>query len=279
LITATQYGSVINASPSPLNGTSAQIVSAFITGIVSNDATHFRVAASNSHGTVYGADQVFRTPLLAEGFEHGAKMPPDWTWHRINNAVDWKFQNGGYKGYPPAAHSGNYNAFFYEEAYNSSISRLITPMIDFGAGGQSAELTFWHAMTDWLGDQYLLKVYYKTSAAGVWNLLAEYDSSVAEWTLRTLTLPDTGPTYQIAFEGVANWGYGVCIDDVQITVSIAGDVNGDGLADLIDAVLALQIVSGAEPSQTVYRSADVTGDGKIGLEEAIYVMQVVAGLR
>ncbi len=58
-----------------------------------------------------------------------------------------------------------------------------------------------------------------------------------------------------------------------------GDINGDNQINLTDVMLALQIVSGAEASQTVYLSADVNVDEKIGLEEAIYIMQVLAGLR
>ena len=48
---------------------------------------------------------------------------------------------------------------------------------------------------------------------------------------------------------------------------------------LADAVLALQVVAGLEPSAPVYLDADVNGDGKIGLDEAIYILQDVAGLR
>jgi hypothetical protein len=58
-----------------------------------------------------------------------------------------------------------------------------------------------------------------------------------------------------------------------------GDVNGDGSVDLADAVLALQITVGLEPSGDVRLDADVNGDGEIGLEEVVYVIQSIAGLR
>lgn len=60
---------------------------------------------------------------------------------------------------------------------------------------------------------------------------------------------------------------------------LKGDVNGDGNVDLVDAILALQVMAGIEPSATVYKEADVNGDGKIGIEEVIYVFQKVSGLR
>jgi hypothetical protein len=39
----------------------------------------------------------------------------------------------------------------------------------------------------------------------------------------TLTLPNVSSTYYIAFEGVANYGYGVCIDDVMVTGTLPGN--------------------------------------------------------
>jgi hypothetical protein len=62
-----------------------------------------------------------------------------------------------------------------------------------------------------------------------------------------------------------------------------GDINGDSSVDLEDAILALQVVAGMNPSgiRASYPAcgADVNGDGKIGLPEAIYILQKVAGLR
>ena len=57
-----------------------------------------------------------------------------------------------------------------------------------------------------------------------------------------------------------------------------GDLNGDTMVNLTDAILALQIVAGI-PIQTVLKTAAVNGDGKIGLEEVIFILQKVAGVR
>jgi hypothetical protein len=57
-----------------------------------------------------------------------------------------------------------------------------------------------------------------------------------------------------------------------------GDLNGNGPADLADAILALKIVGDMAPAAGDVK-ADVNGDGKIGLQEAIYILQDVAGLR
>jgi len=55
-----------------------------------------------------------------------------------------------------------------------------------------------------------------------------------------------------------------------------GDVDGNGLIYLSDAILAMQILTGSG-SGTV--TADVNNNHQIGLEEIIYITQVVAGLR
>ncbi len=56
-----------------------------------------------------------------------------------------------------------------------------------------------------------------------------------------------------------------------------GDINGNDNIDLADAILAMQVLAGSNPSSTVYKNADVNGDGKIGLAEVIYILQEVSG--
>ena len=57
-----------------------------------------------------------------------------------------------------------------------------------------------------------------------------------------------------------------------------GDVNGDGIIDLADLVLSLQLLAGMSASD-VHRGADVNVDGQIGLAEAIFILGKAAGLR
>jgi len=58
---------------------------------------------------------------------------------------------------------------------------------------------------------------------------------------------------------------------------VRGDVNLDGKADLADAILCLQVLSGLAPDN-INPAADVDGDGKIGMAEAIYAIQKSGGL-
>jgi hypothetical protein len=70
------------------------------------------------------------------------------------------------------------------------------------------------------------------------------------------------------------------IATVTIVVGgLPGDVNGDTKIDLVDAMLALKILAGITPTDTISLSADVNGDNKIGLEELAYILQKAAGLR
>ena len=62
------------------------------------------------------------------------------------------------------------------------------------------------------------------------------------------------------------------------SVLMKGDVNGDGVIDLADLVLSLQLVTGMTASD-VHRGADVNRDGQIGLAEAMYILGKAAGLR
>jgi hypothetical protein len=52
----------------------------------------------------------------------------------------------------------------------------------------------------------------------------------------------------------------------------------DGIIDLTDAIIALQVMSGISTlNQPQISYADVNQDGRIGLPEAIYALQEVAG--
>lgn len=57
---------------------------------------------------------------------------------------------------------------------------------------------------------------------------------------------------------------------------ITGDINNDGTVDLKDTMISLQILTGVNPSQIIYKNADVNADNKIGLHEAIYTIRKAA---
>jgi len=152
--------------------------------------------------------------LFDEGFESG-DLPPDWSQEYVNGTIDWAYTNGGHSGHPSTAHTGDFNALFYGGSYTPYATMLITPELDLG-GKTDYVLSFWHAQVQWAGDQDILNVYYKTSAAGTWTLLQSYSTEVSTWTERIINLPNPSGTYYIAFEGVSGYGWGVCVDDVMV---------------------------------------------------------------
>ena len=64
-----------------------------------------------------------------------------------------------------------------------------------------------------------------------------------------------------------------------LNLNTPGDIDGNTLVQLKDAILALQVNSGIDPVSKIYRQVDVDGDQKIGLAEAIYALQCIARLR
>jgi len=72
-------------------------------------------------------------------------------------------------------------------------------------------------------------------------------------------------------------GTGVLLTTIRPPVS--GDVNGDGLVNLADAIVVLKVMAQMGQGEVIHITGDVDGDGKIGLAEASYAFQKAAGLR
>ena len=154
--------------------------------------------------------------ILDEGFE-GGSLPAGWSQDFITGTIDWIYENGGQSGNPAAAHTGSFNAKLYNtSSTEADITKLITPEINLGTANDGV-LTFWHAQTLWLSDQDELHIYYKNSLGGTWTLIESFIADTPTWTERTIFLPNPSTTYYVAFEGIAQYGYGVCVDDVLIT--------------------------------------------------------------
>jgi len=73
-------------------------------------------------------------------------------------------------------------------------------------------------------------------------------------------------------------GIGVGVKRGGFSLLEKGNVNGDEIVDMQDAILVLQVQSGL-PVPAIYLGADVDGDGKIGWAEEIYILQKVADSR
>lgn len=180
------------------------------------------VGGTKATNTLAFAVEYPRAPVLKEDFlPNEGRLPAGWTVEYVANTVDWKIgYAGGWDGKSPpaAAHSDNqYALFFATPSAGSSIaSKLVSPVIDLTQMPNNSRLVFWHFMQRWSG-QDQLRVYYRNVDGAPWTKLATYTNNVTSWTQRIVQLPSPSRTYQIAFEGLAKSGYGVCVDSVSIT--------------------------------------------------------------
>lgn len=152
-----------------------------------------------------------QSPLFSEDFESGS-MPTGWT---TDGSGSWSVSTGDYSS-STGAGQGSYNAKI-THGTTGAATKLITPEIDLSSVA-SAELSFMHVQRSWAGDIDGLKVYYRTSSSGTWTLLEEYTSAYASWTTEEgIVLPNLSSTYQVAFEYIDHYGYGLGVDNVIIT--------------------------------------------------------------
>ncbi len=231
----TGYG-LTTATQQVGSGSTPTSVSCTVIGLTTSTLYNFRAKAWSTAGTNYGANRTFSTlgtsaSLLYEDFEHGGSMPPGWSQAYVQSDswgyyINWIFCYGD--GYwfedPPAPHGGNYNAFFYDEDYYAWTG-LMTPPISFGSGYAQSTLTFWHYMAEdyWWGDQDELYIFMGHTTNGPWTLLAWYTNNIIEWTKQTVNLPNPTGTVYISFDGISYWGYGIAVDDVEISVKSSSD--------------------------------------------------------
>lgn len=180
------------------------------------------IGGDKATNTLAFAVEYPRAPVLKEDFQtDDAKLPDGWTIEHVANNVDWKIgYAGGWDGKSPpaAAHSDDrYALFFATPSAGSAIaSKLVSPVIDLTQMPNNSRLVFWHFMQRWSG-QDQLRVYYRNVEGAPWTKLATYTNNITSWTQQIVQLPEPSRTYQIAFEGLAKSGYGVCVDSVSIT--------------------------------------------------------------
>lgn len=152
---------------------------------------------------------------FTESFEYG--FPSCWSEVVESGKYNWSNQTGGNNGYehPDDAFEGDYNMIFRSEDYNDNISYLITPTLDITSLSNPV-LSFAHTQENWLGDQDMLSVYYKTSFNEEWKELASYTEDIAEWKMESMILPESSPELVIGFKAKGGYAYGVVLDDVMV---------------------------------------------------------------
>ena len=159
------------------------------------------------------------TPLpINVDFEDGA-LPTGWT---NDGPAAWTVGVGDYSA-STGTHTGSYNAKITHTS-SGNATKLVSPAMRF-ADYSNVTLTFWYINRSWGGDIDGLKVYYRTSSTGTWNVIQSNTSAHASWTESSVSLPNLTNDYQIAFEMYDDYGYGVGLDDIEFsTTDVPGAV-------------------------------------------------------
>lgn len=111
---------------------------------------------------------------------------------------------------------------------------------------------------------------------GELNVLWQYHSSSA---IKDLIVSDTDAdgSNDIIFSADQT-----SVLEFDTVPSVKGDVNGDGVTDLQDAIIVLKVVSGQDVTGLIRvgyaaSGADVNGDNRVGMPELLFILEWIAG--
>ena len=198
-------------------------------------------------------DSVFLNGMLPNGWTQEFVFPS-------SDTINWKFQDGGFTNDPSdvttrnpyPAKTGLRNALFAYENYNY-VTRLITPKLDLSYASHP-KLIFYHAQQAWnKGDGIIdndeLRIDVKKCNTCEWDTIMIYDQPTTleqGWVLRTIQLPDSefSSDFYIAFEGKANFGWGVCLDSVVVIDTVK-------VLRKLESVQILKVSKNPVPQQSV----------------------------
>ena len=158
--------------------------------------------------------ETFTSLPYTQGFETLNQMPDCWRQEQVSGNESWTTHAGAGTS-TSDAHGGMLNAFLSHNGYDINVTRLISPVFDLSSL-TNPYLSFWLLQPVWNNDQDELTVYYRTAPDAPWQMLIQHTASVEDWALDSLALPNPSSTYQIAFEGLVHYGYGIAIDDITI---------------------------------------------------------------
>ncbi|WCO00952.1 T9SS type A sorting domain-containing protein [Psychroserpens ponticola] len=153
-----------------------------------------------------------------------------WSQEYVLGSNNWS-TTGANQDNSVTARTGVGMAICYVSNFTSPITNLVSPVLNL-SGASNPELNFSYTNVNWEGDLDTLRVLYKTSATGNWVELANYTAESNAWTDIVLNLPNATADYYIAFEGTANYGRGLTLDDVSVKDPTIGTVFEDGFESL-----------------------------------------------
>ena len=203
-----------------------------------------------------------------EGFENDGQMPDCWTQEQVMGMLDWTFQGGAHSSSGILnAHGGSYNAYLFQAASVGSTTLLVTPIFNL-SGMTDPYVTYWHAQKAWGQDQDVLSVYYRISPDAPWLPLTQHTTSLGAWMKDSLALPNPSATYQLAFQGQTNYGYGIVLDDIT--------VNGTAGAPVVTDPTVTTLAASDIAQTTATLNAQITNPDNVTITERGFELTEVA---
>lgn len=196
-----------------------------------------------------------------EGFEDTSSTRGCWSNIQEVGSSDWTYGSGASGGSISSAYEGSENARFVSTSgTNSPITKLVSPTLDL-TGLTAPVVSFFYGQEDWSGDQNYTRVLYRTSATGAWTQIWADSSDIDTWTKATVVLPNTSATYQIAFEGINNYGRRNVVDNVFVGDTLAATAVVDSNATcfgMADGGATITANGGLMPYTYLWSNADTT---------------------
>lgn len=162
-----------------------------------------------------------------EGFETTTpgKLPDCWTEELIGDTITWKVYNNDlsddyFYPQPRTGHTGKARIYFYRNQYDvetPAISKLTGPAIKVEQEADYFDFSFIHTQNMRMnGKQDQLKIYYKTSEAGDWEVLKHFTNNIQDFSKYQHFFEDLD-YFRFAIEGTSNDGTGIIVDDIGLT--------------------------------------------------------------
>ena len=236
--------------------TTVTTTTATITGLT--PATNYMVSivadcgaeGSSSAGTAtfMTACDVISTFPYNEGFESG--QLGCWSQETITGSNPWSIYGYG-------ANTGTY-CVKMNYTMNTS-SHLYSPIFDL-TNMTTPMMSFYYQSQSFYGSLDTFALYYRTSNSDPWVRIAGFAQEAANYVMDSVALPSPSATYQIAFFGYGEDGYGIYLDDIKVY-----DGSGSGPV-IIDPTVSTQSASNIGQT-TATLNATITNPDNVTITE------------
>ena len=172
----------------------------------------------------------FQTPCaiitsypFTENFDLNSPTLSCWRNNFVTGNGAWGVAQGALGGSITAPFVGAYNLVFVSQnGTNTPTTNAVSPTFDL-TGLALPRMHFAYAQESFIGQNYL-RVLYRISATDPWVEIWSDSNEVTAWTQVTLQLPNPSANYQIAFQGINNWGRRNVVDEMIVEDTPANDL-------------------------------------------------------